>query len=189
MKPHRRFAAPVLAVFLALASLLPAHAADDPALSAVANQAFVAANARKPGVITRPNGLQYRVLQNGPGKRPGLGDTVLVNFSARLINGKLFDGTTPGLPATLSVSGVVRGLSEALQMMHVGDHWQLVIPTELGFGPRGAGNGIVPPNQALVFDVTLLSTSPAPPSGTDQGTTLSVYSANNAPSAILTIHP
>jgi FKBP-type peptidyl-prolyl cis-trans isomerase len=178
---------------LSLAFAVPAQGAakpaDDPALSIPANQAFVAANAHKQGVVTLPDGLQFRVLQNGTGKHPGLTDTVQINFTARLINGTLFDGTSPGLPASVPVNNLIRGLNEALQKMRVGDHWQIVVPTELAYGPRGSSNGTVPPNQALVFDVSLVSATPAPATGADQATTLSVLSGNNAHAAILTIHP
>jgi FKBP-type peptidyl-prolyl cis-trans isomerase len=139
---------------------VPADAADD-ALSTEANQAFLAANAKKPGVIVRPDGLQFKILQNGFGKRPGLTDTVKVYYTGTLINGTLFDGTSPGLPASMQVNSVIPGWIEALSIMREGDHWQLVIPPNLAYGDRGAGNGTIPPNQALIFDMTLLSTTPA----------------------------
>jgi hypothetical protein len=131
-------------------------------LSPDANQAFLADNAKKPGVVVRPSGLQYRILRGGFGKRAGPGDTVQVQYSGNLINGTVIDGTSPGLPATLAVGNVIRGLSEALQLMREGDHWQLVIPPSLAFGSKGAGT-IVPPDQVLVFDLTLVSL--ATPSG------------------------
>lgn len=183
------YSAAMLGIGLALALPQPARAADDAALSAQANQAYVAANAKRNGVITLPDGLQYRVLQNGTGRHPGLTDTAQLYFAARLINGALFDGTSPGLPVSLAVNSVIRGLSEALQRMRVGDHWQLVIPSGLGFGSKGAGNGIVPANQTLVFDVTLLSATPAPLGGVDQSATLSILSSDREHGAVLTIHP
>jgi FKBP-type peptidyl-prolyl cis-trans isomerase len=143
---------------------VPAGAADD-ALSAAANQAFLAANAKKPGVIVRPDGLQFKILQNGFGKRPNFTDTVKVYYTGTLINGTLFDGTSPGLPASFKVSSVIPGWIEALTIMREGDHWQLVIPSNLAYGERGAGNGTIPPNQVLVFDITLISTTPAPKKG------------------------
>jgi FKBP-type peptidyl-prolyl cis-trans isomerase len=154
-----------VATILALVLMaLPARAADD-ALSVEANQAFLAANAQKPGVIIRPDGLQFKILQNGFGKRPGLTDTVKVYYTGTLINGTLFDGTSPGLPASFQVNSVIPGWIEALSIMREGDHWQLVIPPNLGYGDRGQGNGIIPPNQDLVFDMTLISTTPAPKRG------------------------
>jgi FKBP-type peptidyl-prolyl cis-trans isomerase len=153
--------AAVLAVFLLA---MPAQAADD-ALSPEANMAFMAANAKKPGVIVRPDGLQFKILQNGFGKRPYLTDSVKVYYTGTLINGTVFDGTSPGLPATFKVNSVIPGWIEALTIMREGDHWQLVIPPQLAYGDRGAGNGTIPPNQALVFDLRLITTTPAPRKG------------------------
>src|ERR1700759_5292286 len=148
-----------LAFFLlALPELFaPAQAADD-ALSPDANKAFLAANAKKPGVIVRPDGLQFKILQNGFGQRPGVTDTVQVYYTGILINGTLFDGTSPGLPASFKVNQVIPGWVEALTLMREGDHWQLVIPANLAYGDRGGGGGMIPPNQTLVFDLWLIST-------------------------------
>jgi FKBP-type peptidyl-prolyl cis-trans isomerase len=156
--------AAVLAVFLMALPALPARAADD-ALSQDANVAFMAANAKKPGVIVRPDGLQFKILQNGFGKRPYLTDSVKVYYTGTLINGTVFDGTSPGLPATFKVNAVIPGWIEALTIMREGDHWQLVIPPKLAYGDRGAGNGTIPPNQALIFDIQLITTTPAPRPG------------------------
>ena len=153
----------VLLGFL-LFGALPAFAADD-ALSLAANQAFLAANAKKPGVIVRPDGLQFKILQNGYGKRPTVTDTVQVYYTGVLINGTLFDGTSPGLPATFLVNKVIPGWIEALTLMREGDHWQLVIPANLAYGERGAAGGSVPPSQTLVFDLRLISTKAAPKRG------------------------
>lgn len=142
----------------------PACAADD-ALSAEANQAFLAANAKKPGVIVRPDGLQFKILRNGFGKRPYLTDSAKVYYTGMLINGTVFDGTSPGLPATFKVNAVIPGWIEAMTLMREGDHWQLVIPPNLAYGDRGAGNGTIPPNQVLIFDLQLISTTPAPKKG------------------------
>lgn len=148
---------------MAVLSCTSAFGADDP-LSAAANSAFLAANAAKPGTITRPSGLQYRVVRSGTGKRPGGNDVARVSYAIRLINGTMVDSTTPVLPASLLVSTVaLAGLAEALPLMHEGDRWQLVIPPNLAFGPKGALNGAVPPGQVLVADVTLVSTAPPQP--------------------------
>ncbi len=136
--------------------------------------------------MVQPGGLQYRVLQTGFGKRPGLTDAARIQYSARLIDGTLVDGSSPGLPATVAVNGVIRGLSEALQMMHVGDHWQLVLPSALAHSVR---IDVVPPGQALVFDISLLAVMPTPPGGVEQGDTLSILSADREHAAVLTIHP
>jgi FKBP-type peptidyl-prolyl cis-trans isomerase len=150
-----------LAAFL---TACPAWAADD-ALSLEANQAFLAANAHKPGVFVRPDGLQFKILHNGFGKQPGLTDTVKIYYTGQLINGTVFDGTSPGLPARLEVNSGIPGWIEALMLMREGDHWQLVIPPKLGYGVEGRGNGIIPPNQALIFDIQLLTTTPPPKRG------------------------
>ena len=88
-----------------------------------------------------------------------------VYYTGSLINGTVFDGTSPGLPASFKVNSVITGWEEALILMREGDHWQLVIPPNLAYGERGAGNGTIPPNQALVFDLRLISTKPAPKRG------------------------
>jgi FKBP-type peptidyl-prolyl cis-trans isomerase len=162
-----KLSAAFLAVFVLAASAWSASAAPsgpDPSLSLEANAAFLAANAKKPGVIVRPDGLQFKIIQNGFGKRPQITDSVEVYYTGALINGRVFDGTSPGLPASFKVNQVVPGWTEALQLMREGDHWQLVIPSALAYGPRGAGDAI-PPDQVLVFDMTLVSTTPAPRRG------------------------
>ena len=152
----------VLLAFL-LFGALPTWAADD-SLNLEANQKFLAANAKKPGVIVRPDGLQFKILQNGFGKRPYLTDSVTVYYTGAMINGTVFDGTSPGLPATFKVNSVIPGWIEAMLLMREGDHWQLVIPPNLGYGARGAG-GTIPPGQVLVFDIKLVATKPAPRRG------------------------
>ena len=125
-------------------------------LSATANQKFLATNAAKPGVTVRPSGLQYRVIKSGHGRTPGPADTVQVYYRGTLIDGELFDKTeAPQKPAEFQPDGVIPGWTEALLMMKEGDEWELVIPSNLAYGERGAG-AVVPPNQTLVFDVTLL---------------------------------
>lgn len=151
---------PVAAAVFAFFVIASAQAADN-ALSPEANQAFLAANAKKPGVNVRPSGLEYKIIKNGFGKQPGPLDSVEVYYTGTLINGKVFDKTEPGLPASFVVNGVIPGWSEALQIMREGDHWQLVIPPNLAYGARGAG-GVIPPNQTLVFDLELVKVTPAP---------------------------
>lgn len=136
--------------------------AANPSLSEQANAAFLAANAKKPGVITTASGLQYRIVQNGFGKRPTGFDKVTVNYKGQLINGSVFDSTEPGLPANFPVNGLIPGWTEALELMREGDRWQLVIPADLAYGTRGQG-AAVPPNQTLVFDLELLKVTPPPP--------------------------
>lgn len=146
-----------------LANTPPPLPAGDP-LSKEANAAFLAANGAKKGVITKADGLQFRILRNGFGRRPAPTDTVKVIYAGRLINGNMFDGTSPGLPAYFKVTDVIPGWVEALEQMREGDRWEIVIPSELGYGPRGSGTAI-PPDQTLVFDVTLVQAIPAPKKG------------------------
>ena len=144
--------------------IAPALAAED-VLSIENNTKFLEDYKRSKGVITRPSGLMFRIIQNGYGKRPAATDTVKVYYTGKLINGVIFDGTSPGLPATMKLADVIPGWIEALQLMREGDHWQLVIPPALGYGVRGAGNGLIPPNQDLIFDIRLIATTPAPRRG------------------------
>ena len=148
-----------LAVVLAMCSA-PTMAAGpgpkssklNPALSFEANKAFLVANTKKPGVVVRPSGLQYRILHNGFGRRPNASDYVTVYYTGSLINGEVFDGTEPGMPARFKVSSLIPGWAEALTLMRVGDHWHIVVPSNMAYGERGAGESI-PPNQSLQFDV------------------------------------
>jgi FKBP-type peptidyl-prolyl cis-trans isomerase len=149
----------LLAGFLALAAV--AASAADSTLSPQANAAFLAANAKKPGVTVQPSGLQYRVIHTGFGKRPRAIDLVTVEYKGNLINGKVFDATEPGLPAQFTANKLIPGWTEALLLMREGDEWQLVIPANLAYGDRGAG-GVIPPNQVLVFDLKLLAVAPPP---------------------------
>jgi FKBP-type peptidyl-prolyl cis-trans isomerase len=147
----------------ALALFTVAAQAADPALSPEANAAYLKANAAKKGVVVEPSGLQYRIIKSGYGARPGGRDTVTVYYKGQLINGATFDATEPGFPVQFTVNNLIPGWTEALMLMREGDHWQLVIPSNLAYGPRGAGNGAIPPNQVLVFDLELLKVTPAPP--------------------------
>jgi FKBP-type peptidyl-prolyl cis-trans isomerase len=149
---------------LAQAAAPTAQAKPD-ALSIEANLKYLEENKTKKGVIVRPSGLQFRILQNGFGKRPQRTDTVKVYYTGKLINGVIFDGTSPGLPASLTLSSVIPGWIEALQLMREGDRWLLVIPPNLGYGVRGAGEGTITPNQTLIFDIKLVETTPAPRRG------------------------
>jgi FKBP-type peptidyl-prolyl cis-trans isomerase FklB len=119
---------------------------------------FLAANKTKDGVVTLPSGLQYKILTAGTGAKPAASDTVVCNYSGRLINGTEFDSSYKrGKPAEFQVGGVIKGWTEALQLMPVGSKWQLYIPSDLAYGARGAGGGAIGPNQALIFDVELIS--------------------------------
>ncbi|GAB3825678.1 FKBP-type peptidyl-prolyl cis-trans isomerase [Hymenobacter jeollabukensis] len=121
-----------------------------------AGEAFLAENGKKPGVTTLPSGLQYEVLQEGSGPKPGPRSSVTTHYHGTLTDGKVFDSSYQrGEPATFGVNQVIAGWTEALQLMPEGSKWRLYIPSNLAYGPRGAGRDIGP-NSALVFDVELL---------------------------------
>jgi FKBP-type peptidyl-prolyl cis-trans isomerase FklB len=118
---------------------------------------FLAANKSKDGVVALPSGLQYKILTTGSGPKPTASDTVECNYRGTLINGTEFDSSSKhGGSATFPVSGVIKGWTEALQLMPVGSKWQLFIPPDLAYGERGAG-GDIGPDETLIFEVELLS--------------------------------
>jgi len=122
-----------------------------------AGEEFLAANKSKEGVQTLPDGLQYKVITAGTGPKPTANDTVTVNYRGTLINGKEFDSSYKrGQPISFPVGGVIKGWTEALQLMPVGSKWQLFIPSDLAYGDRGAG-GDIGPGETLIFDVELIS--------------------------------
>jgi len=124
---------------------------------------FLAENKTKPGVVALPSGLQYKVLTDGSGESPKPGDVVTVNYRGTLIDGTEFDSSYKrGQPATFSVTGVIKGWTEALELMKPGAKWQLFIPSDLAYGERGSGPTIGP-NAALQFEVELVSSKPAAP--------------------------
>ena len=119
--------------------------------------AFLAENAKKEGVKTLPSGLQYKVIKEGTGKMPKATDTVVTHYRGTLIDGKEFDSSYQrGEPVTFQVTGVIRGWTEALQLMKEGAKWQLFIPAELAYGEQGAGN-LIGPNAVLIFEIELVS--------------------------------
>jgi FKBP-type peptidyl-prolyl cis-trans isomerase FklB len=118
---------------------------------------FLAANKAKEGVVTLPSGLQYKILSEGTGPKPAATDSVVCNYRGTLIDGKEFDSSYKhGQPLTFAVNGVIKGWTEALQLMPVGSKWQLFIPPDLAYGERGAG-GDIGPDATLIFEVELLS--------------------------------
>lgn len=126
------------------------------ALSLEMNAAFLADNAKKPGVTTTPSGLQFRTVKAGEGKQPGPTSTVTVHYAGALINGKEFDSSIGrGEPISFPLNRVIPGWTEGLQLMHEGEKAELVIPQDLGYGPEGSGRSI-PPYQTLVFQVELI---------------------------------
>ena len=127
--------------------------------------AFLAANATKPGVVTLPSGLQYKILVAGTGPKPTADDRVVCNYRGMLLDNTEFDSSYKrGQPATFPVTGVIKGWTEALQLMPVGSKWQLFIPADLAYGERGQAT--IEPNATLVFEVELLSIVPKQPAAT-----------------------
>jgi FKBP-type peptidyl-prolyl cis-trans isomerase FklB len=118
--------------------------------------AFLAENKKQKGVVTLASGLQYKVLKEGKGAKPKATDTVSTHYRGTLIDGTEFDSSIKrGQPAEFPVGQVIKGWTEALQLMPVGSKWQLFIPSDLAYGPQGAGN-VIGPNSTLIFDVELL---------------------------------
>jgi FKBP-type peptidyl-prolyl cis-trans isomerase FklB len=134
-----------------------AHAAET---NKTQGEAFLKANAAKPGVTTLPSGLQYEVLTIGNGPKPGAEDTVLCNYRGALLDGTEFDSSyRRGEPSSFPVNGVIKGWTEALQQMPMGSKWRIYVPAALGYGDKGAGPDIGP-NAVLVFDIELLAIQP-----------------------------
>lgn len=122
-----------------------------------AGEAFLAENGKRPEVVTTASGLQYEVLAEGNGVKPEATDQVSVHYTGKLIDGTVFDSSVErGQPATFGVTQVIPGWVEALQLMKAGSKWRLYIPSNLAYGPQGAG-GAIGPNATLIFDVELIS--------------------------------
>lgn len=116
---------------------------------------YLAENAAREDVTTTESGLQYEVLREGDGPVPSADDMVRLHYRGTLIDGTEFDSSHGGDPAEFGVGGVITGFSEALQMMPVGSHYRVVIPSELAYGPRGSGP-LIGPNETLIFEIELL---------------------------------
>jgi len=123
------------------------------------NQEFLVQNGKAQGVQTTVSGLQYKVITSGNGPSPTGEDTVKVNYRGRLIDGGVFDESPPNEPASLPLKRMIPGWAEALQLMKVGDKWELVIPPNLAYGEEG--RDVIPPNSTLIFDVELLGIEPS----------------------------
>jgi FKBP-type peptidyl-prolyl cis-trans isomerase FklB len=123
----------------------------------VAGEKFLAENAKKAGVVTRPSGLQYKVITDGTGAMPTKSSIVSTHYRGTLINGTEFDSSyARNEPCSFGVTQVIAGWTEALQLMKVGAKWELYIPSKLAYGPRGAPPDIGP-NETLIFQVELLA--------------------------------
>lgn len=127
-----------------------------------ANSAYLAANAKKPGVHVTASGLQYKAIsrKGNSTQKPGGSDCVTVNYKGTFIDGRVFDQSPPGKPISFPVNGVIPGWTEALQLMHVGETWQLTLPSDIAYGASGTPDGTIPPNTPLVFSVELLKVAP-----------------------------
>lgn len=118
---------------------------------------FLAENKKRKGVVTLPSGLQYEVIKEGKGPKPTATSNVSVHYTGSLTNGQVFDSSIErGEPTSFEVGGVIRGWTEALQLMSVGSKWKLFIPADLAYGTQGV-QGTIPPNAVLIFDVELLA--------------------------------
>lgn len=121
-------------------------------------EAFLVANKNKPGVGSLPSGMQYQVIRAGSGPMPTAADTVTVHYTGSLIDGTVFDSSVDrGQPARFTVGGVIRGWTEALQLMKAGSRWKLFIPADLAYGNYSPPGSNIPPGSVLIFDVELIS--------------------------------
>lgn len=128
------------------------------------SRAFLEGNKQRKGVIVLPSGLQYEVLKSGDATSamPQLQDTVVAHYAGTLTDGKEFDNSYKrGEPLTIPVAGVIRGWTEILQKMHIGDKWKVYIPSELGYGDGGTPDGSIPGGSVLVFEMELVGIKPA----------------------------
>jgi len=125
-------------------------------INKAAGEAFLKENATKPGVITTESGLQYKIITSGDGKQPKATDTVTTHYRGTLIDGREFDSSFKrNKPASFPVNGVIKGWTEALEMMHVGDKWQLFVPSDLAYGST-ARSELIQANSTLIFEIELL---------------------------------
>lgn len=153
----RRLAIALTAVVALAACHKPGKTADKPAADTSANAAFLANNAKQPGVVTLPDGLQYKIVTSGPasGVPPKAADEVKVNYEGKLLDGTVFDSSfARGQPAAFPLEGLVPAWVEALQLMRPGDEWTLWVPPALGYGDEAKGP--IPANSIMVFRIQLL---------------------------------
>lgn len=142
--------------FAKLEAEMQAEAAKQGEVNRKNGEAFLTENAKREGIKVTESGLQYEVLESGKGDSPKASDNVEVHYTGKLIDGTVFDSSVErGVPASFGVTQVIPGWVEALQLMHEGDKWRLYIPSDLAYGPNGAG-GVIGPNMTLIFDVELL---------------------------------
>jgi len=153
----------VALILLAAVALAYVTTASQVAM-AMSPEEFLASNAKQGGVVQTPSGLQYQVLKEGNGPKPTPADMVLVNYDGRLLSGKIFDSTRSGgqqKPRPMPVAGMIPGWTEGMQLMNQGSKYRFWMPPNLAYGETGAGQGIIPPNAVISFDVELLAIAPA----------------------------
>ena len=123
------------------------------------SKAYMDANAKKDGVVTTESGLQYRIIKEGDGAKPTTEDKVIAHYKGTLLDGTVFDSSYDrGEPATFPVTGVIQGWVETLQLMKEGAKWEITVPSDLAYGPRGAGPGSpIGPNATLIFEIELVA--------------------------------
>lgn len=139
---------------LAIAAAL----ALSPSAKAEPNMDYLEENAKKDGVTVTDSGLQYRVIQPGTGRQPTASDTVEVHYTGTLIDGTKFDSSRDrGQPIEFPLNGVIPGWTEGVQLMQEGARYEFVIPSDLAYGDRGVGNGLIPGGATLIFDVELIA--------------------------------
>ena len=145
------------ALFLLLTLLGCSYQSEDPAdYAAWKSENFLKHNATQEGVVSLPSGLQYRVLQDGTGAKPGYNDKVTVHYRGTLLDGTEFDSSYKrGSAATFPLNRVIKGWTQALSLMREGSKWELFIPSDLAYGKQGSGENIGP-NEALIFEVELI---------------------------------
>lgn len=149
-------------VFQELETQMAAKSKADADKAKLIGVKFLEENGKKDGIKTTKSGLQYKVIRSGKGPTPTTKDSVLAHYKGRLVDGTQFDSSYEGddptpaeKPAEFPVTGVIKGWTEALQLMKVGDKWQIYLPSDLAYGPRGAG-GDIPPHATLIFDIELV---------------------------------
>ena len=150
----------LLAALTCIATLLCTAPAASAQAGREKGEAFLAENGKKEGVKTLPSGLQYRVLKAGDGRQPVKADQVVVHYRGTLIDGREFDSSHKrGEPAKFGVTQVIKGWTEALQLMKEGSKWMLYIPWQLAYGEKGSGK-LIGPNETLIFEVELIAVMP-----------------------------
>ncbi len=152
--PHFIFVVLILLIGINMFSMANAKSAEE---NKKAGAAFLAENAKKEGVVTTASGLQYKILKQGDGAKPSAADNVTVHYEGKTLDGKVFDSSYKrGTPATFPLNRVIAGWTEGVQLMQEGSKYRFYIPSDLAYGPRGAGSDIGP-NETLIFDVELIA--------------------------------